>query len=112
MTKHSPYTISLSELHAEDAGQVGGKNASLGELINSLSGYGVAVPGGFAITVAGYRFFLKESGVDAIVRSSLARLRLREIAAAGVARILREAIMTSELPLALRDAISDAYCAL
>src|SRR5262245_24624814 len=99
MTQNSPYIIALSELHAEDAGQVGGKNASLGELINSLSGYGVAVPGGFAITVAAYRFFLRESGIEAIVRSCLERLRTREIDSTEVSRILREAVLTSELPL-------------
>ena len=53
------YIIQLDMLGMDDVGTVGGKNASLGEMINNLGGLGVQVPGGFATTSAAYLDFLK-----------------------------------------------------
>ena len=53
-----PYVIKLAELGMNDVEVVGGKNASLGEMISNLSNLGVTVPGGFATTSAAYRAFL------------------------------------------------------
>ena len=53
-----PYVIKLAELGMNDVERVGGKNASLGEMISNLNGLGVTVPGGFATTAAAYRDFL------------------------------------------------------
>jgi pyruvate,water dikinase len=57
------YVISFEELRMTDVEQVGGKNASLGEMITQLSSAGVRVPGGFATTAAAFRDFLNESGL-------------------------------------------------
>src|SRR5205823_13382967 len=54
----------FSQIGLADVGDVGGKNASLGEMIRSLSPLGVRVPDGFAITAEAYRQFLHEAGID------------------------------------------------
>ena len=59
-----PYVIKLNELGMQDVEVVGGKNASLGEMISNLSNLGVTVPGGFATTAAAYRDFLSADGLD------------------------------------------------
>ena len=62
-----PYVIELDKLGMQDIEIVGGKNASLGEMIGNLSALGVTVPGGFATTSAAYRDFLKDSGLTDVV---------------------------------------------
>ena len=59
-----PYVIKLAELGMKDVDIVGGKNASLGEMIANLSNLGVTVPGGFATTAAAFRTFLATGGLD------------------------------------------------
>ena len=54
--------IGLEQLGKHDVERVGGKNASLGEMISHLAGAGVSVPGGFATTAQAYRDFLEQSG--------------------------------------------------
>jgi pyruvate,water dikinase len=56
--------VGLEEVGNEDVAIVGGKNASLVEMINSLSAAGVKVPGGFATTAQAYREFLSDNGLD------------------------------------------------
>jgi len=58
------YVIKFEELGMNDVEIVGGKNASLGEMISNLSNLGVTVPGGFATTSAAYRDFLSADGLD------------------------------------------------
>ena len=60
-----PYVIKLAELGMNDVERVGGKNASLGEMISNLNELGVTVPGGFATTSTAYREFLAADGLDA-----------------------------------------------
>src|SRR5579862_9629944 len=55
------YVIGLEKLRMQDVGRVGGKNASLGEMISQLAGAGVRVPGGFATTAQAFRDFLSHS---------------------------------------------------
>ena len=59
------YIKRFREIGIEDIPQVGGKNASLGEMFRELSSKGVKVPDGFAITAAGYWHFLRDTGLDA-----------------------------------------------
>ena len=54
----------LQDLRMKDLPQVGGKNASLGEMIGELSQTGIRVPGGFATTAEAYREFLRADGLD------------------------------------------------
>ena len=59
----SPYVIEFDKLRMTDVSSVGGKNASLGEMISQLTQAGVRVPGGFATTAAAYRDFLAHGGL-------------------------------------------------
>ena len=58
------YVLPFDHLRMQDVGRVGGKNASLGEMITQLNHLGVRVPGGFATTAGAYREFLNAGGVD------------------------------------------------
>ena len=57
----APYVVSFENLRMTDVESVGGKNASLGEMISQLAGAGVRVPGGFATTAQAFREFLSHS---------------------------------------------------
>mgnify|MGYP001066754905 CR=1 FL=1 len=77
----SDYVRWLSELGMDDVGVVGGKNASLGEMIQHLTAVGVRVPGGFATTAQAYRDFLAVSGLDRRISAELESLDVDDIAA-------------------------------
>ena len=104
------WTIPLSSVGHDDLARVGGKNASLGEMIRELSGLGVRVPGGFAVTADGYRHFLRASGLEAPLADALRGLRrdaLGDLAERSAK--LRERILTAALPAELADEIRAAY---
>jgi pyruvate, water dikinase len=63
------YTVSLEKLGSGDVGRVGGKNASLGEMISTLKEKGVRVPEGFATTASAYREYVAANGIEAELRS-------------------------------------------
>src|SRR6202163_4874758 len=90
-----------------DVETVGGKNASLGEMIGSLARLGVQVPGGFATPAHAYREFLEQDGLDARISSELAALDVDDVArlAATGARI-RQWILATPFPPALTAAVS------
>src|SRR5207244_3686413 len=90
-----------------DIETVGGKNASLGEMIRALGALGIRVPGGFATTAHAYREFLAQGGLDARIRAELARLDVDDVArlAATGARI-RQWILETPLPPPLAAAVS------
>ncbi|KAA3650996.1 MAG: hypothetical protein DWP95_00830, partial [Proteobacteria bacterium] len=67
----SDYIIKLDQLTLADLDKVGGKNASLGEMITHLSALGVQVPGGFATTAQAFWDFLKESGLGDKINARL-----------------------------------------
>jgi pyruvate,water dikinase len=68
------YAAWLKDLRMTDLDKVGGKNASLGEMIGGLTRSGIRVPGGFATTAEAYRAFLAHSGLDQRIRERLAKL--------------------------------------
>ena len=70
----SKYVVWLRDLRMTDLDRVGGKNASLGEMIGGLSETGIRVPGGFATTADAYREFLSGNGLDARIAQRLADL--------------------------------------
>ena len=76
-----PYVIKLEELGMDDVETVGGKNASLGEMISNLASLGVSVPGGFATTAAAYRKFLGAGGLDKRIGELLGDLDVDDIEA-------------------------------
>jgi len=76
----SNYIITLDQLNINDVERVGGKNASLGEMISNLSNLGVSVPGGFATTAHAYREFLATDGLDTRINARLDALDVDNIA--------------------------------
>ena len=101
------YVIPFEQLTMRDVETVGGKNASLGEMIGSLARLGVQVPGGFATTAHAYREFLEQGGLHARIRGELTRLDVDDVArlAATGARI-RQWILATTFPSALTAAVS------
>lgn len=94
----------------QDVEVVGGKNASLGEMIGNLSGLGVSVPGGFATTSEAYRDFLKANRLDQRIADALADLDVDDIPALTKAgSTIREAILASPLPEELIQQIESAW---
>ena len=61
----------LDQIGLKDIAKVGGKNSSLGEMLRHLTGKGIRVPEGFAITTKAFRWFVEEAGLDEAVETSL-----------------------------------------
>src|ERR1700723_1797780 len=74
-----PYIIPFEKLKNKDVDLVGGKNASIGEMISRLAGLGVSVPGGFATTSHAYRDFLAQGGLDERIRVALGSLDVDDV---------------------------------
>jgi len=107
------YVRWLSELGMDDVAVVGGKNASLGEMIQHLTGLGVRVPGGFATTAQAYRDFLAVDGLAARIASELDALDVDDIAALSAAGPrIRRWIIEQPFQPELDRSIEDAYAAL
>jgi len=105
-----PYIIKLNELGMNDVEIVGGKNASLGEMISNLSNMGVTVPGGFATTAAAYRDFLKTNSLGDRINGLLADLNVDDIESlASVGARIRNWILEAPLPQRLMDDIVVAW---
>ena len=75
------YVLWYEQLGMQDVERVGGKNASLGEMISNLSGVGVSVPGGFATTAFAFNEFLELSGLNGKIHDLLDSLDVDDIAA-------------------------------
>ncbi|HWN28844.1 MAG TPA: phosphoenolpyruvate synthase [Actinomycetospora sp.] len=99
----------LETVGSGDVEEVGGKNASLGEMIANLAGQGIRVPGGFATTAAAFRSFVEANGLDEEMRRILGELAdgERELAAAGSE--IRGLFDRAEFPESTADAIRSAY---
>ena len=109
----SQYIASFTTLRMTDVGRVGGKNASLGEMISQLAHLGVRVPGGFATTADAYRDFLAQSGLAARIQTYLATLDVEDVAALAVAgKQIRQWIVETPFPPRLDQEIRAAYQAL
>ncbi len=96
-----------------DVDSVGGKNASLGEMISQLAGAGVRVPGGFATTADAFRVFLKQSSLEQRIAERLSTLDpedVRALAAAGAE--IRQWIIDAPFPAELESAIREAFAKL
>lgn len=104
------YVVSFEHLRMTDVDSVGGKNASLGEMISQLADAGVRVPGGFATTAEAFRDFLSGTGLDKRIADRLKTLNpddVRELALAGSE--IRQWIVEAPLPQRLHDEIKAAF---
>ena len=104
------FVIRLADCRMDDVERVGGKNASLGEMIGNLARLGVRVPDGFATTAAAYRDFLERDGLDDKIHELLDRLDVDDVPAlTETGTEIRQMIMDTPFPAALRDAVSAAW---
>ena len=104
------YVIPLEKLRNTDVSRVGGKNASLGEMIGHLTAAGVNVPGGFATTAQAFRDFLAQDGLDQRIHARLDSLDINDVnALADTGRTIRQWIVATPLPPELESAIVQAY---
>ena len=107
------FVIPLDQLGMDDVPVVGGKNASLGEMIANLSSLGVKVPGGFATTADAFRLFLDEAGLTERINRKLDELDVEDVnALARAGGEIRQWIQDAPLPQGLEQAIRDAYAAM
>lgn len=107
------YVVDFRALRMDDVERVGGKNASLGEMISQLSESGVRVPGGFATTAEAYRAFLAHNGLSAWINEKLASLDVDDVSElTKVGAEIRAAIIQTPFPAELQAEVSEAYRAL
>ncbi|RFC35603.1 MAG: phosphoenolpyruvate synthase [Candidatus Nitrotoga sp. SPKER] len=104
------YILWLEALRMSDVATVGGKNASLGEMISQLAHLGVRVPSGFATTAVAYRDFLAQNELDKRIRAVLYNLAVTDVTAlAEVGSQIRQWIVDTPLPQRLESEVRDAY---
>ena len=99
----------FEDTESSDVGTVGGKNASLGEMVRHLGSHGIKVPPGFATTAEGYRHFIAANDLEPLIGSTLAELKLGTASVAEVGSAIRAAILKAECPEDLAGAICQAY---
>ena len=106
----NPYIIPFERLKNKDVELVGGKNASIGEMISGLSTLGVSVPGGFATTSHAYRDFLAQGGLAERIRAVLAALDVDDVERlAVVGAQIRAWMLATPFPKRLTEEILEAY---
>jgi pyruvate, water dikinase len=104
------YVAWLKDLRMTDLAQVGGKNASLGEMIGGLSAAGVRVPGGFATTAKAFEAFLEAGGLGHRIAERIRALDLRDVEAlARCGAEIRGWIEAAPMPAAVENEIRSCY---
>ena len=110
MTPEKPrYTLPFSEIGLDDQPKVGGKNASLGEMIRHLTKAGVRIPSGFATTSDAYWYFLEANKLEEPIRENLEKYHSGELEIDEAGRNIRQLFMKSTFPTVLAESIRDAY---
>ena len=113
MTTATPRVIPFERLRMTDVEEVGGKNASLGEMIGQLAGAGIRVPGGFATTATAFREFLAHQGLARRIAARLSALDVDDVTALAQAGAeIRGWIAAAPLPPALEQDIRVAFATL
>ncbi len=104
------WTLDFAEIGIGDVGKVGGKNASLGQMFNSLRSEGVSVLDGFATTAAAYRLLLGEFGLRERLEGVLAGLDVEDVAQLRrCGEAARDTILSTPLPGEIRAAVTRAW---
>ncbi len=104
-----PFIRTFREVGMAAVGEVGGKNASLGEMIQTLGARGIRVPDGFATTAEAYREFIRENGLDEPIRNLIGEMRAGEVTLAHAGRTIRDLITGGGMPERVSEAIAQAY---
>ena len=108
-----PYIIPFEKLKNTDVELVGGKNASIGEMISGLANLGVSVPGGFATTSHAYRDFLAQDGLDNRIREVLSSLDVDDVdRLAEVGAQIRRWMLATPFPARLQTEVLEAWRAM
>lgn len=109
-TEQLSTVINLSNLGKNDIDKVGGKNASLGEMISHLSDLGVSVPGGFATTAEAFNQFLQGTGLTDKINAELKNLDVNDVhQLAETGKKIRGWIINQTLPAKLEEDIKVAF---
>ena len=116
--KERAFVLWFEDVGMSDVSLVGGKNASLGEMIQQLTPKGINVPGGFATTAYAYRYFIEQAGIESQLRQLFADLDVEDLSnlrkrshAEGLSRgkQARALILNTPFPEELQTAITEAY---
>lgn len=107
------FTVELQDVTLEDLNLVGGKNASLGEMIRNLSKLGITIPGGFAVTVDAYWAFLQFNNLETVIYQIIEEIDMENLISLrkGGTQI-RQLIRNGKFPKDLQDEITERYKAL
>lgn len=105
----TPFVIWFEDLGKADVLLVGGKNASLGEMVQRLTSKGVRVPPGFATTSAAYREYVKANGIANALAQRLAALESGKANLHDTGEAVRRLFLEGEFPTRIAEAIREAY---
>jgi pyruvate,water dikinase len=112
-SKETAFVLFFEEVGLADLALVGGKNSSLGEMIQELGSKGVKVPTGFATTAYAYRYFIEKAGLEAKLRQLFADLNLDDVNNLRErGKQARAMVMNTPFPKELEEAIAAAYLTL
>jgi pyruvate, water dikinase len=104
------YTLPLNKVGINDVETVGGKNASLGEMIQHLTGLGINIPNGFVITVAAYREFVRFNNLDASIKEMIGGIALDNIESLRRGGLqIRQLLRNSKFPPEISSQIIEQY---
>ncbi|MEM1271710.1 MAG: PEP/pyruvate-binding domain-containing protein, partial [Bacteroidota bacterium] len=108
----SLFVLPFTTLKKDDVPRVGGKNASLGEMIGALAENGIRVPDGFAVTTDAYNAFIAHNGLETIIKAHLQRRADGDATLQEAGAAIRTAILGGTLPKDLETVIRESYRAL
>ena len=112
MTPKTQHVIDFSMVKRGDVGLVGGKNASLGEMIGALQPKGILVPPGFATTSDAFRAFLSGNRLNDPIDGALSALAMGKVSLQATGKKIRALVMEGDWPSEIAEAIRDGYRAL
>src|SRR5438128_2127214 len=101
--------LRFDKLSSKDAGLVGGKNASLGEMIRALQDKGVRAPHGFATSADAFRLFVDENKIEDKIRAEIERLKKGSKSLAAAGKSLRALFLKGKFPEPVEEQIREAY---
>ncbi len=112
MSRDTAHVIWFEDLRCGDVPRVGGKNASIGEMVSSLGAQGISVPPGFATTADAYWRFVEANGLKAIIETALKERKAGKVSLQEIGQTIRRAFVRSDWPEDIAQAIRKAYRAL
>jgi pyruvate,water dikinase len=96
-------------LSSDDVGQVGGKNASLGEMIRNLKEKGINVPEGYATTAEAYREYIQHNELESSIRSNLEEYKNEKVSLEDAGEAIRELFLKGEFPDDVEEQVRSSY---